>query len=293
MGDNGNKTILHELLKTATPDTLKAILQQSFANKFEDSIDLLNDLISLGLSREQFVAIVDVVEKEYLLSCNLALAPILSKLYNLIGNQSFSLYYQSLAGDLEIPKVKTQINSQIKNSQLKRKYAYKGEIKEYSIFSFSQEIGKNLTLLKTPYGTIIFDCGAKCGLDEADLITEQELKDFLVAINVDVVDIKAVVISHAHLDHYGSISTLLNIGISPSTIFMSKRNRELISCVAHNIPRLCDFLPVSAFFSPNKCIEIKPFPNGHILGSEGYVVYYAAAFHYAYGGSCKKLRSGA
>lgn len=156
--------------------------------------------------------------------------------------------------------------------EIARKYDFNGSNREYSIHSFSKEIGKNLTLLKTPYGSIIFDCGAKCSINGTDYITEEELNTFLLKNQVKVSDIIAVLISHAHLDHYGSLPTLINIGIPAAKIFMSLINRKLIETVSTNIPLLGQYSPISAFFVAQDRIKIVPFPNGHILGSEGYVV---------------------
>ena len=90
-----------------------------------------------------------------------------------------------------------------------------GKEKEYKIVSYSKTpiIGKNLTLLKTEYGVIVFDCGAAVSSTGVEPILSNEIIDFLHDNTIDIDEIKAVIISHAHLDHYGSIMQFVEAGI--------------------------------------------------------------------------------
>ena len=153
-------------------------------------------------------------------------------------------------------------------------YTYLGEEKQYGIYSFSYEIGLNMTLIKTPYGAVICDCGAKAGDFGVTTISADEIKSFLGAFDLTPDDVVAVVISHAHLDHYGSINSLVKAGIDKSRIYVEDATRYLIATVSSDDYLINDYSSVNSFYYPNKKVEIIPFSNGHILGSVGYVIHF-------------------
>lgn len=152
-------------------------------------------------------------------------------------------------------------------------YIFNGEEKKYCVHSFSNEIGYNLTLLKTPYGSIILDCGARCINQAHSTIKKEDLLAFLGVYKVSVSDIVGVIISHAHLDHYGSISTLLDVGISPARIYTDFRTKEIINDLSEE-RTLDSARPIQLFFVPGQKIQISTYDNGHILGSQLIVIHF-------------------
>ncbi len=148
-----------------------------------------------------------------------------------------------------------------------------GKEKEYKIVSYSKTpiIGKNLTLLKTEYGVIVFDCGAAVSSTGVEPILSNEIIDFLHDNTIDIDEIKAVIISHAHLDHYGSIMQFVETGIKYDQIFINYCTKRLIEKTSnYTIYGMNNMHSIAAFEDAN--IEIIPFSNGHILGSECYLV---------------------
>lgn len=254
-------------------------------NKGSDIVDMLNVIAEADIPKEKLQPIIDIIEGYYIDGFTIDLAPYLSVLYYRNNMGYLSKYYLGLIRNatVDIEKfIKPLATKYASNSEpicdsesislynLKNKYKFHGKNKEYSVYSFSKNIGKNLTILKTPYGAIMFDCGAECGLDSINIITEIELLKFFRSIDISPDDLLAVIISHAHLDHYGSIATLIKCGIDITNIYIEDDTKALIQQVATDIPSLEKTLPIAAFY--NTRIKISAFPNGHILGSTGYIV---------------------
>lgn len=150
-------------------------------------------------------------------------------------------------------------------------YVYEESEKKYSVHSFSNDIGHNLTLLTTPYGSIILDCGAKCISNDQAYIDKTDLSNFLKVYGVAPKDIVGVLISHAHLDHYGSVLSLAEIGIPPTKFYADERTIEIIRD-ATGEKFLDSARPISSFFVANQKIKIHSYDNGHILGSQLFVI---------------------
>lgn len=150
-------------------------------------------------------------------------------------------------------------------------YVYEGREKKYGVHSFSNSIGYNLTLLITPYGSVILDCGAKCSGGERGYISREDVRSFLTAYGVKVSDIVGVLISHGHLDHWGSISTLVGIGIPITRFYVDERTKAIIKDSSGDI-HIDGVRPVSFFFAPNQKIRVHSYDNGHILGSQLFVI---------------------
>ena len=150
-------------------------------------------------------------------------------------------------------------------------YIFEGQEKKYGIHSFSNEIGHNLTLLITPYGSLILDCGAKCSSGEQAYISRSDLVSFLTVYGVTIDEVVGVLISHAHLDHYGSISSLLDVGISPLRFYADERTKKIIRD-ATGERNIEGARPISSFFVANQKIQIHSYDNGHILGSQLFVI---------------------
>lgn len=269
--DNENEALIHRL-DNATQERsivdiskcIESIVKSSSATLFEEAIAVLEKY--LFKNKEYFLSeflfrLYDKVENEHMARFYLqyCFENLLSK-----GQNTEEIYkYLSLE-----PKC---IVGSYYNYDGDFSYEYDEHIKKYSVHSFSNDIGLNLTLLVTPYGSIIFDCGAKCAGNSQLIIEKEELIAFLGVYNVEVKDIIAVIISHSHLDHYGSISSLLGIGISSSRFYADLKTISIIKGVTSD--NIVDTVrPIFSFFQSNQKVQVHSYDNGHILGSQLIVV---------------------
>ena len=236
---NVNQMLWSNLIATSSINDICALIGTTMS-KHEDSdiVDMLNIIAKINIPTEKIQPMIDVIEGYYIDGASIDLAPYLSILYHKINIGYLSKYYLGL-----IEKITDGIKEIIESlivfygsgteeecpsesitlNDFKKEYTFQGRKREYSVHSFSKSIGKNSTVLKTPYGAIMFDCGAACGTDSTDVITEIELLEFFMNIDISPDDLLAVVISHAHLDHYGSIATLINLGVDKSRIYPTQR----------------------------------------------------------------------
>lgn len=284
---NINQILWSNLIAVSGIDDLCLLIGNTVKEqKTADVLDMLDVLVGVDLQNEKAEKIADTLEAAYIDGVETDLAPYLAVLFQKIGVDHLARYYAGLVTNVPDSLAETfaSINGVIEAERLpcsaysiekhefSKKYFHNGEEKQYSIHSFSDAIGKNATVLKTPYGAIMFDCGAACGVDSTDVITEIELLEFFMRIDISPDDLIAVVISHAHLDHYGSITTLINLGIGFEKLYIEDDTKALIQQVANGIPSLANAMPINAFFVPFQRVKISAFSNGHILGSTGYVV---------------------
>lgn len=266
----------------------------AISNKF-NSGDLvaikkfLDCVLNAELSKENLQAAIIAIENEYLVK-NLDFLPrYLFVLYDKLNDNDLASFYlehckyddevktneiyQKRISKYSLHDIVT-LESNYYQNNFERTYTFESASKTYSVCSFSNEIGQNMTLIKTPYGALIFDCGAKCQGSITKVITDDDLKGFLLVNEVAVEDIRGVFISHAHLDHYGSITSLLNIGIKPSKIFINNLTKQMIEGAAKDMISLKETRLLSVFFVPNNRIKVDAFYNGHILGSEGFIIHF-------------------
>lgn len=284
---NINQILWSNLIAVSGIDELCLLIGNTVKEqKTADVLDMLEVLLGVDLQSEKAEKIADTLEAAYIDGVETDLAPYLAVLFQKTGVDHLARYYAGLVTNVPDPLAENlaSINGtsvaenlpcsaySIEKHEFSKKYFHNGEEKEYSIHSFSDAIGKNATVLKTPYGAIMFDCGAACGVDSTDIITEIELLEFFMRIDISPDDLIAVVISHAHLDHYGSITTLINLGVGFERIYIEDDTKALIQQVANGIPSLANAMPINAFFVPFQRVKISAFSNGHILGSTGYVV---------------------
>lgn len=284
---NITQILWSNLIAVSGADTLASLISSTIKEQTNSDIqDMLAVIVSSELEGEKLQRIIEVLEAAYVDGTEVDLAPFLAVLLHNAGTDYLARYYAGLS--LTIPEYLSEkmewvseyqsaerryrSSCKIQDYNFTRKYVYHGEQKQYSVHSFSSEIGKNATVIKTPYGAIMFDCGAACGLEHTDVITEIEMLEFFMRIDISPDDLLAVVISHAHLDHYGSIATLLNLGIGFDRIYIEDETKALIQQVATGIPSLAEAMPINAFFVPFQRVKITAFSNGHILGSTGYIV---------------------
>lgn len=208
------------------------------------------------------------------------LAQYLFLMYDSIGASGMAQYYALVAHDDLIQDYPDMLDRYFDRERLSAKcgyaeydfcrhYALDNEEREYQVLSFAKEIGQNLTVLKTVYGSIIFDCGAKFCDQSPQYISKERLQRFLVDNDISIDSILACLISHAHFDHYGSMDVLGNIGVPSAKIFMGNNTKDLIS-VSGACADLDSIGDIGSFWHEN--IVIERFDNGHICGSEGYIV---------------------
>ena len=263
--------------------TVREICKNKDSNYIMSTLDCI---VALNLEMTKLQGIADVIEELFLTSKDMGyLCKYLFLIYHRIGNVSLARFYldlchNDLGTDNEFTKAAffyslnplQELSNNYHQNNFSRDYCVDGRSFSYSVFSFSDEIGQNMTLLKTRFGSIIFDCGAKCSVDSAIMISMRDLEDFLSATETKKEDVKAIIISHAHLDHYGSLNTIIDAGFDIKKIFMSDGTKKLISAVAQTTLPLAQIRPISEFFVANNDIKIKSFVNGHIVGSECYLV---------------------
>lgn len=285
---NINQMLWLNLLTTSKVDDICTLIHATMSeHRIQDIVDMLETFIRVDIPTDKIIPIINTIEGEYIDGSDIDLAPYIALLYDKANIKYLAKYYLGLTEkvddnikELLSPLAKLYNDeaelkisaSSISNYNFSTQYEYQGQTKEYSVHSFSQEIGKNATVLKLPYGAIMFDCGAACGIDKTDVITEIELLEFFMQIDISPDDLLAVLISHAHLDHYGSIATLLNVGIEMNKIYIEDDTKALIQQLASDIPSISEAMPVNAFFYPFQKVKLTAFPNGHILGSTGYIV---------------------
>ena len=284
--------LIQKFLSVATPLQVESFIEsvfESISSKSEIR-ELYEIICGCEMSHKNIEAILEVSEWEYLHGNMESLCKYIYLLYKKTNTKSLQKYYFDLlyknneitAEELEsflLENGKTTeciIDSKRVNKYNNETilYNYSGIEKEYGIYSFSDKIGLNMTLLKTPYGAIIFDCGAKIESYGTAMISLEDIKCFLKAFNLTVEDVVAVVISHAHLDHYGSINSLVKVGIEKSKIYIEDITKMLISEASREDYLINDYSSIDSFHYPNKKMEIIPFRNGHILGSNGYIVHF-------------------
>ncbi len=126
------------------------------------------------------------------------------------------------------------------------------------IYSYKpKEVAASMHIITDGMETIILDCG--CELSNNDSI-RIPVKNILSELKIKKID--AVFISHAHLDHYGSLNALRG-----QNIIMTPQTKELIECATPEIAT--DSVKTLETYTNYKIdkINIIFIPNGHILGS--------------------------
>lgn len=133
------------------------------------------------------------------------------------------------------------------------------------IISYKSKSMVSMHIIKIDEDIIVIDCGCKVLSKDKSKI---DVVDFFIRNNLDINSIKCLIITHAHLDHYGSMDV-----ITPYTnkIFMTKDTYEIINII--NKDYITDSNKIilkkeNDSFNIGK-INIEFFPSNHIKGSIG------------------------
>lgn len=153
-----------------------------------------------------------------------------------------------------------------------------------------------------------FDCGIRPSRFKTDILPihtkDKQLRDFLSEMSikpersplpnlVDVPEIKALFLTHGHLDHVGAVPILARkdrymvIYATPATrrlcelhcfetIRIAERNEEVPlfskSDVEFTLSRVVEILP-GQLVKVNDKLSVRPIEAGHILGAVSYIIY--------------------
>lgn len=126
------------------------------------------------------------------------------------------------------------------------------------IYSYKpKQVAASMHIIRDHSDVVILDCGCELSDGSAKRIP---IEDILQSLNIDKVD--AVFISHAHMDHYGSLNELRG-----TPVYMTEQTKQLIRCVSPEV-YLSKTTVVPAYSTISVSgIDIRFVPNGHIKGS--------------------------
>lgn len=146
---------------------------------------------------------------------------------------------------------------------------------ELTFCGATEGVTGSLTFLRLPEGLVIIDCGMSQGSSEIEYYNNLPLP-------YEPKDIKAILLTHAHLDHSGLIPKLVKEGFYGS-IYCTKPTMQLASIILKDSARIedpsyYDEDDVTSSLKLFKTINfdesfsllgasIKFFPAGHILGA--------------------------
>ncbi|SHH03781.1 RNA-metabolising metallo-beta-lactamase [Thermosyntropha lipolytica DSM 11003] len=180
-----------------------------------------------------------------------------------IGERAWSLNNRDFIGTKKgLMPDKEKIRNQTK-------FYYQGlkdETFEIISYPWSYNAG-SMHIVKVQDKVILFDLGDAAGESNGGL----HMQDFLEANGINWEDLKAVFISHAHFDHWGSLGILKGKKIP---VYLTEDTYNLIGKVDPSIFReiniclLREDRPVVIGDS----ISVEPFANGHIPGSVGFIL---------------------
>ncbi|MCD6279637.1 beta-CASP ribonuclease aCPSF1 [Candidatus Micrarchaeota archaeon] len=170
-------------------------------------------------------------------------------------------------------KMGKRINKNIKRSEW---------VKVTALGGF-REVGRSCLLVETTNNKILIDCGIN-----PDTSDSAKLYPYLDTLNIELSDIDAVILSHAHLDHCGFIPYLYAYGYK-GPVFATKPTRDLAVLLQmdylqimnryvdkeppYNIKHIHKELSNTITVDYNEVVDITPeikltfYNAGHILGS--------------------------
>lgn len=148
------------------------------------------------------------------------------------------------------------------------KYDFKDN--DVEIISYKSKALVSMHLLRIKDEYLIIDCGAHINNLKLEKIN---IENFISENNIPREKIKSIIISHAHLDHYGSLNTIQEY---VDEIYMTKDTYNIINIVAKSINIDESKVKIKKDYDEFKIgnLKIKFFPTNHIKGSVGICVEY-------------------
>lgn len=148
------------------------------------------------------------------------------------------------------------------------KYDFKDN--DVEIISYKSKALVSMHLLRIKDEYLIIDCGAHINNLKLEKIN---IENFISENNIPREKIKSIIISHAHLDHYGSLNTIQEY---VDEIYMTKDTYNIINIVAKSINIDESKVKIKKDYDEFKIgnLNIKFFPTNHIKGSVGICVEY-------------------
>jgi len=101
-----------------------------------------------------------------------------------------------------------------------------------SILGSGRQVGRSCLLLYTPESKIVLDCGIDIAASDRDRFP------YLDVPEINIKEIDAVIVSHAHLDHSGLVPYLYKMGYA-GPVYMTEPTRDIAALLA------LDFIDVS------------------------------------------------
>lgn len=126
------------------------------------------------------------------------------------------------------------------------------------IYSYKpKEVSASMHIITDKESALILDCGCEMKDVEVEKIPVKKILDYLGIEKID-----GVLISHAHMDHYGSLNE-----VKGTEVYMTRETWQLIKYISPEI-----YLGEVTIVEPGKNfsikdIEIEYVSNGHIRGS--------------------------
>ncbi|MEM1684158.1 MAG: beta-CASP ribonuclease aCPSF1 [Nanopusillaceae archaeon] len=177
-------------------------------------------------------------------------------------------------------KYRTSFLDSVGERIIKRKYERSKGIYKLFILGSGREVGRSCFLLKTDESNILIDCGVgmDIGSEKYPLINSEDF---------NILDLDAVIITHAHLDHVGFLPYLFRLGWK-GPIYLTEPTRDIAALsmldftkvskktgkeYLYGIKEIKEFIKHSITLSYEEVTDITPdikicfYDAGHILGS--------------------------
>lgn len=142
--------------------------------------------------------------------------------------------------------------------------------KDIEIVSYKSKHLISMHMLRIKDEYLIIDCGASINNLKLEKI---DIEKFFIDNKVPKNKLKAVIVSHAHLDHYGSLDVIQKY---VDEIYMTKDTYNIIDIIAKTMNIDYKKLKLKKEYDEFKIgkFKIKLFPTNHIKGSVGICIEY-------------------
>lgn len=149
-----------------------------------------------------------------------------------------------------------------------KKYEFKDDFLEIHSYKGKSSVSMHILKIKDEY--LILDCGAEIINSE---IKKINIEKFLSENNIPKNKIKSLIISHAHLDHYGSLDALQQY---VNEIYMTKDTYNIINVVSTGYDIDLNKLKIKKDDEQFmiKGLRVTFFSSNHIKGSVGVCIEY-------------------